>query len=217
MEAVLFDFDGVLLESSQQLYQGYAYVLKQFGIDYSEEEFNSNYGLKTKEHLGKVLSERGQNLTDAELDALVKKRDIFYRKLCDQELTACPGVNKLLDEIKKHGVKIGLGSSTHRDNLDFFLEKLGIKKYFEVIVAGNEVKRGKPDPFIYLKCCEALGVDPRECVGIEDTDKEVAALKAAGAKAIAVTLTNRKEYDFSNADLVVKTLEEVDWDTLNNF
>lgn len=209
MEAVIFDFDGVLLDTSEQLFEGYRHIFSKFRIDYSEDEFNSNYGKKTKEHIESVLKKKNIILSSEELDKSVLERDKFYRNLCDKHLELLPGSAKLLDELKKNSVIMGLASSTHRKNLNFFMKKLDLKKYFKVTLAGNEIKRGKPDPEIYLAICKKLDVKPLNCIGIEDTDKGILALKNAGMKAIAVTLTNRKKYDFSNADLVVKSLQEL--------
>jgi len=209
MEAVIFDFDGVILETSEQLFEGYKYVFSKFNIDYSEDEFNSNYGKKTKEHIKDVLKGRNISLSNEELDKLVSQRDDFYRKLCSNHLELLSGVRKLLDELKENKITMGLASSTHRKNIDFFLKKLDLAKYFKSTLGGNEITRGKPNPEIYLTICRNLNVNPENCVGIEDTNKGIFALKNANMKSIAVTLTNKVEYDFSGADLIINNLEEL--------
>ncbi|RLF93233.1 phosphatase, partial [Thermococci archaeon] len=140
----------------------------------------------------------------------VEERDIFYRGICNN-LELLPGARKLLYELKNKNIKLGVASSTSRGNLNFFLPKLGLQDYFDHILAGNEVTRGKPHPEIYLTICDHLNIKPSYCVGIEDTDKGINALKSANMKAVAVTLTNRKKYDFSKADLIVRSLEELNW------
>jgi len=211
IQAVIFDFDGILLDTSNQLYRGYKKVFKRFNIDYKKEQFNENYGLKTKEHFKKVLSENDIGTSNEELNKLVEERDNFYRHICNENLKSLPGAQKLLDELKNKNIKLGLASSTSRGNLNFFLPKLGLQAYFDHILAGNEVTRGKPHPEIYLTVCDHLNVEPSYCVGIEDTDKGINALKNANMKAVAVILTNRKQYDFSKADLIVRSLEELNW------
>ena len=210
IQAVIFDFDGVLLDTSDQLYQGYKKVFTRLNIDYKKEQFNENYGLKTKEHFKKVLSENNIRISNEELNKLVEERDIFYRGICNN-LELLPGARKLLYELKNKNIKLGVASSTSRGNLNFFLPKLGLQDYFDHILAGNEVTRGKPHPEIYLTICDHLNTKPSYCVGIEDTDKGINALKSANMKAVAVTLTNRKKYDFSKADLIVRSLEELNW------
>lgn len=217
VEAVLFDFDGVLLETSDLLYEGYRKVLSTFGIEYSEREFNTNYGLKTKEHFRKVLREKGIEQREEELEILVRTRDDIYQALCrEQELVLLPGVKRLLEEIDGERTIMGIASSTSRVNLDFFLPQLGISDYFSATVAGNEAKRGKPHPEIYCTLCERLEVDPRKCVGIEDTQKGVEALDAAGITPIAVTFTNRVTYNFSQAAYIVRTMEELTYQRICN-
>jgi HAD superfamily hydrolase (TIGR01509 family) len=216
LEAVIFDFDGVILDTSDQLYHGYKRIFKRYGVKYLEEQFNENYGLKTKEHFNKVLLENNITLSDEKLDELVAERDINYRKDCSVDLEPLPGTVELLTDLSDHNIKLGVASSTSRDNLDFFLPKIGVESYFNFTLAGTEVSSGKPNPEIYSRICEHLNVDPKSCIGIEDTDKGIAALKNAGMKAIAVTLTNRKKYDFSKADLVVYSLEELNLDKLSS-
>ena len=211
MQGVIFDFDGVLLDTSNQLYQGYKKIFKHFNIDYEKERFNENYGLKTKEHFKKILSENNIGTSDEELDKLVVERDIFYKQICNEDLKLLPGAQKLLDELKNKNIKLGLASSTSRGNLNFFLPKLGLQTYFDHIIGGDEVTRGKPHPDIYLTICDRLNIEPSYCVGIEDTDKGINALKNANMKAVAVTLTNRKQYDLSKTDLIIRSLEELNW------
>lgn len=209
LQAVIFDFDGVILDTSDQLFQGYKKILAQYGIEYLEQQFNDNYGLKTKEHFKKVFSENAIQLSESELDEIVIKRDEYYQQLCSGDLIALPGTENLLIELTSEDLKVGVATSTSRYNLDHFLTKLNLMDYFDHTIAGTEVSSGKPDPEIYLKMCLALDVKPVNCVGIEDTDKGILALKNANIKAIGVTLTNRKKYNFSNADLLVVTLEEL--------
>ena len=216
LEAVVFDFDGVLLDTSDQLYLGYKRVFAKFGIEYHEWQFNENYGLKTKEHFNKILLENHHGVSNDELDQLVVERDEFYREKCKTVSEPLPGVVNLLEKLKDKKITLGVASSTSRDNLDYFLPKINIQQYFDCTIAGTEVSKGKPNPEIYLKLCDMLGANPMKCAGLEDTDKGVAALKNAGIKAIAVTLTNRKKYDFSKADLIVKTLEEVNISKFTN-
>jgi beta-phosphoglucomutase len=156
------------------------------------------------------------DLSSGELDELVVQRDNYYRKICETNLEALPGVKELLSELTNAHLKVGLASSTSRGNLEFFLPRLGLDAYFTVVFAGTDVVRGKPDPEIYLRTCKELGSDPKDCVGVEDTEIGINALVNAGMKAVAVTITNRKQYDFSNADIVVRTLKELDLEKMYN-
>lgn len=216
IQGVIFDFDGVLLDTSNQLYQGYKKVFKHFNIDYEKEQFNENYELKTKEHFKKILSENNIRTSDEELNKSVEERDIFYKQICNEDLKSLPGAQKLLDELKDKNTKLGLASSTSRGNLNFFLPKLRLQTYFDHIIGGDEVTRGKPHPDIYLTICDRLNIEPSYCVGIEDTDKGINALKNANMKAVAVTLTNRKQYDLSKADLIIRSLEELNWSKIKS-
>jgi len=216
LQAVLFDFDGVLVETSAELFQGYREVFKKFRIDYQESEFNKNYGLKTKEHFEKVLLGHGIQSSSSQLDSMVLERDRIYRNTCRGNIKLLRGAIDLLNDLRQKGLKLGIASSTHRDNIDFLLPLLKIEKYFDYRIGGNEVKRGKPNPEGYLTLCNKLGIHPSVCAGIEDTDKGVQSLKQAGIKAIAVTLTNRQNYDFSSADLIVPTLQDLNYEKIRD-
>jgi len=209
MEAVIFDFDGTLVETSHLLYMGYKEVFSKYSIDYSENEFNSNYGLKTKQHLNTVLKKREISLSDKELNKLVKLRDKFCREKCENDIDLLFGARKFLEELNKNNIIMGIASSVSRQNLEFFIKKLKIQKYFSFYIGGDEVSKGKPNPEGYLRVCKSLNVNPKNCVGVEDTDKGINALVNAKMKAIAITLTNRKKYDFSNADLVINNWKEL--------
>ena len=134
LKAAIFDFDGVLLDTSDQLCEGYIHVLAGFGVEYDAEQFNENYGLKTKEHFAKVLRENNIELQEQELDGLVKQRDGIYRQKCQDVTEPLPGVVGLLKELMNNGLRLGVASSTSRENLDHFLPKIGILKYFDYTV-----------------------------------------------------------------------------------
>ena len=209
LKAIIFDFDGVILDTAEKNYLSYKHIFLQLGINYLREEFNLNFGMRTKDHLNDVLKKSGFILSEEELDELVLKRDEFYRKRWEGSIEMLPGMESILKELKENNIKIAIASLTHRNNLDFFIEKLGLKEYIDNSVAGNEVSAEKPSPEIYLKACSELGVSPDLCVGVEDTEKGVASLRGAGIKSIAVTLTNTKKHNFSNANLVVSSLEQI--------
>ena len=211
IQALIFDFDGVIIDQSEALFQAYQHILKRFKVHYSVDDFNRYFGLKGTEHLCCVLEPQGIMLDDDELEKLIAERDRFYIRLCGAQTQMLPGVKRLLDAAREHGVPLGLATSTCRRNLDYFLPRLGIEEYFDATVAGDEVTSGKPDPEAYIAVCSALCVEPALCLGIEDTDYGVAALKRAGLRAVAVTLANRREHDFAQADIVVSSLAELSW------
>lgn len=216
LEAVLFDFDGVVLDTSDQLFQGYKKIFDRYNAKYTEKDFNEIYGLKTKEHFKKIFLDNNIKISNTEVNELVTERDEYYRELCSKNLKALPGVNNLLKELKNNGLKVGLASSSSKGNLNFLLPKIGLYTYFDQIIAGTDVSNGKPNPEIYLKTCERLEVNPSDCVGIEDTEIGVNALKNASIKSIVVTLTNRRQYNFSKADLVIRSLEEIDLEKIKS-
>lgn len=214
IKAVIFDFDGVIVDLADRIFLGYKYVFDNLKIKYSEDDFNQCYGLSPRDHIRKILEENRLEFSDQQIQELVDQRKIFLHKIhSNSETDLLPGVKKLIQEI--HGsFLLAIATSATRQHIEAILPKLGLIEYFDAIVTSSEVKNGKPHPEVYLEAAKKLNVDPKYCVGIEDTDIGITAVKLAGMKAIAVTLTNKRKHDFSKADLIIESLEDLDLDII---
>ena len=127
-----------------------------------------------------------------------------------------PGAIELIRLLKEHGVKLAIASSAPLENIQLVLSGLGIDDCFDTIVWGREVTEGKPSPQVFLLAARKLGVQPQECVVVEDAVAGVAAAKKAGMKCVAVTNTHH-EVSLREADLIVDTLEVVGVNDLEEF
>jgi HAD superfamily hydrolase (TIGR01509 family) len=126
------------------------------------------------------------------------------------------GILELLSNLKKEGIKIGLASSSPLETINLILEKFEIKDYFDAVISGEDLKRGKPAPDIYLKAAELLSVCPENCIGIEDSNHGVCAAKSAGMKCVGLQNTNSGNQDLSNSDLKVDSIEQLNTLMLKN-
>ena len=127
----------------------------------------------------------------------------------NEKLEPVTGIPGLLAEIKDAGLKLGLASSSGRDFIEIVLTKLDILDYFDVIVSGEEVEKSKPDPDIFLKTAGNLGVNPEDCLVIEDSRHGVKAAILAGMKCIGFRNPNSGTHDLSLADAVVHSITDI--------
>lgn len=204
-KAVIWDMDGVIADTGQHHFRAWQKTFAKRGVNFSEEDFKRQFGQRNDSiircHLGKQLAQ-------SEVDAFAKEKEAAYRRLARGKIKPLPGAVELLKSLRKHGFKVALATSAPAENIKLVLESLGINDYFDVIVAGRDVKEGKPSPQGFLLAAQKLGVEPRNCVVIEDAIAGIMACKRAGSYCIAVTNTHPEER-LRAADMVVDSLEKV--------
>jgi len=210
MKAVIFDKDGVLVETFYLYYKAYKKILSEVGINITKNDIAKRYGMKGPKIIKQIMNERGTNITDKKAKELANKKDRLYHKMAEKKLKLLPGVKKLLTYLRNKNYKIGIASSASKEIIEQLLRVMKIKKYFDVNVSGLEVKSSKPHPEIFLECAERLKVKPEECVVIEDSVFGIEAAKKAGMKCIAVTTGQhtRKELEKMKPDWILNTLKE---------
>ncbi len=126
-----------------------------------------------------------------------------------------PGLLKLLSLLKDKNLKIAIASNSSHNGISFNIEKIGISNYFDEIISGEYVGKWKPEPDIYLETAKRLGLYPSECLVLEDSQSGVESGERAEMKVIAVPSKYTKHQDFSKADLVVKSLEDLSWERIS--
>ncbi len=207
IKAVIFDMDGVIIDSEPLHYESDLLTLKHFGIEISPEALNQYVGVSNRV-MWEDLKEK-YNLA-ASVDQLLEKQSCTKQHLIgSKKLEPITGIPGLLEEIKNAGVKIGLASSSDRSFIEMILNSLGIIGFFEVIVSGDEIKKSKPEPDIFLKAAEELKVNPNDCLVIEDSQHGVKAAGLAGMQCIGFQNPNSGTHDLSLADVVVTSITEI--------
>jgi HAD superfamily hydrolase (TIGR01509 family) len=151
----------------------------------------------------------GWTTVPVEIRILSLRKEAIYREVVrEQGMTALPGVEPWLRTLRDKGIACAIASSTHRENIMTTLEVLGLEEFFSAIVTAEDVKRGKPDPEVFLTAAQQIGVEPGDAVVFEDALVGIAAAHAAGMRVVAVATTEPKE-KLAHADWVVDRLEEL--------
>jgi beta-phosphoglucomutase family hydrolase len=204
-QAVLWDMDGVIVDSAVYHMRSWQLTFEQTGITFTDDNFKHVFGLRNDEIIRSIL---GKDFTQERFEAIARAKEEAFRKLIKDNVKALPGVLKLLSDINATGFQQVLVSSTPLENIDLIIDKLGIRQYFQQIISGYDVTEGKPSPQGYLLAAQRLGVNPENCIVIEDAVAGVQAAKKGGIKCIAVTNTHPAE-SLIAADLIVSSLEQV--------
>lgn len=204
VRAVIFDMDGVIVDSEPYSMRALVDELRHHGIDPSEEELRRSYGRKITEDFADFFTRHG---VTADLEAAVARKRARYYQLAAGNLKPFPGVMALIDRLRETGPRLALASSGDGDKVAFSLQALGLDGVFEVIVTGDDITLSKPDPEIYVTTARRLGIDPRDCLAIEDAPNGVCAAKGAGMRCIAVTNSVPRE-QLEGADLIVASLAD---------
>ena len=210
-KAVIWDMDGIIVDSARHHLKGWQIVFQERGANYTEEDFWRNTGKRSDTIIKSVL---GEKISPDEIMAIIREKDETFRQLMGQNIRPLPGVLKLITSLKEHGFKIAIASSAPMKNIQLITQSLKIHKHFDAIVSGWEVTRGKPDPQTFLRAAEKLGVEAKNCIVIEDAISGVTASKRAGMPCIAVTNTTPRE-ELREADLIIDSLEEITIDDLD--
>jgi len=185
--AFIFDMDGTIVDNMLVHNQTWQTVLADEGVQIDIDEFNrQTTGKKTPEILRLFLGERA---TPAEISRISEKKETIYRQVFRPYLRAIAGLQGFLEQSRRLRIPVALATSAGKVNIEYTLTGTGLKPYFDVLVSGEEVQQGKPDPEIFLIAARRLGIPPQRCLVFEDALLGVEAACRAGMKAIAITTT----------------------------
>jgi beta-phosphoglucomutase len=184
--AVIFDLDGVIVSTDEFHYQGWQRLADEEGV-YFDRQINERLrGVSRMASLEILLEKSRRVYSDDEKGGLAARKNGYYRELLKQLSPAdiLPGAMEVMDELKRRGVKVAVGSSSR--NSPTILERIGLGEYFDATSDGNDISKSKPDPEVFLIAAERLGVPPGECLVVEDAEAGVEAALRGGMKALGV-------------------------------
>ena len=205
--AVLWDMDGVLVDSAEYHYAAWRDALAREGVDLSYDAFRATFGQRNDAILRHLL---GPDLPDSEVARIGDLKESLYRELVQTRgITPLSGVLDWLARLRDQGWRQAIASAAPRANVDAIVRALGIAHYFGAITSSEDVTRGKPDPQVYLIAAQRLGVPPARCVVVEDAPAGVEGARRAGMRCIGVTST----HPHLDADLVVAALSDLPADS----
>lgn len=210
IKACIFDLDGVIVDTAKYHYLAWKRLANEMGFDFTEEDNEQLKGVSRVRSLEILLELGGVEKTAEEQKVLATKKNDWYVedivKLAPEEIL--PGVSNFLEELKGKGIKIALGSASK--NAKLILDGLNLTSYFDAIIDGTSVSKAKPDPEVFTKGAEALGLKPEECVVFEDAQAGVEAAKNGGMSCIGIGT----EENLKGANFVMPGFEGVTFDEL---
>ncbi len=204
-QAVIFDVDGVLVDSYEPHFQSWRQMLSEHGLEFTEAQFRATFGRTSRDI---ILELCGDRFPMEQLQAFDDRKESLYRDIVRKDFPAVDCAVELIDALAEAGFAMAVGSSGPPENVALTLESLGRADRFAVRVTGGDVTRGKPDPQVFLLAAERLGVAPQHCAVVEDAPAGVEAANRAGMASIGLTGTATRE-QLDHADLVVDHLREL--------
>ncbi|MBV9893514.1 MAG: HAD family phosphatase [Chloroflexi bacterium] len=206
-DAIVFDMDGVLLDSEPLHFAALATVLARDGVALSQSENEAFIGTTVETTFGTLIARYSLSRSLAEYTALY---DAAVLDVLASPRPPAEGVEALIAAARDHGLRLGLASSSRRLWIDATLRSLGLSKAFDAIVAGDDVAHGKPDPEIYLLASNELGVAPARCLAIEDSPNGVTSARRAGMQLIGVRTPYTAHLTLDGVLQTVDSLAELD-------
>lgn len=198
IKAVIFDLDGVIVTTDECHYQAWKKIADEEGIAFSREDNERLRGVSRMASLEIVLEKAAKTYTYEEKMQLAARKNAFYVELIGR-LTSdaiLPGVESNLKHLKENGVRIAIGSSSR--NTPIILKQIGLSDAFDAVSDGNNITRSKPDPEVFVKAADMLGVPYEECLVVEDADAGIEAGKAAGMTTLALNQARGGDYHYAS-------------------
>ncbi|HNR02769.1 MAG TPA: HAD family phosphatase [Anaerolineaceae bacterium] len=202
-KAVLWDLDGVIVDSFDGHFRAWSRLFAELGEPFTLDDFRRTFGMNNRNIFKTLLA---RELPEEEFWRLSQRKEAYFREDIRGNARLLPGVADWLERFDRLGLKQAIASSAPQENIDAHLDELGIRAWFAAVASGEKL-RGKPDPAVFLLAAKLLGVEPSECLVIEDAVPGVAAAKSAGMRCLAVLTTNPPE-KLAQADMIVKDLAQ---------
>ena len=213
IKAVIFDLDGVIVSTDEFHYLGWQKLADEEGV-YFDRKINERLrGVSRLESLEIILEKTDKNYSAEEKKALAERKNGYYRELLNTLSPAdiLPGALELVNGLKNAGIKVAIGSSSR--NTPFILEKIGLAETFDAVSDGNQIKRSKPDPEVFLLAAAKMHMPPAQCLVVEDADAGVEAAIHAGMKCLAVG----SAYSHPGARMRANRLSEISVEDICSF
>jgi beta-phosphoglucomutase family hydrolase len=205
MIAVIFDMDGVLIDNAHFHERAFAEYFSKFGIKLAPEMFGRGND--------ELMAELFPNESKEQHREFAAGKEAYYRQIYEPYIKPVAGLVDLLKELRKNNIRVAVGSSAPVENIDFVLEKLQIRDYFDVVVIAAMVQKAKPAPDIYLKSAELLNIEPGNCLVFEDALAGIAAARGAGMKVAGVATSLPKER-LTETDRIINDFTEITVDEI---
>ena len=213
IKGVLFDMDGVLVDSERYIGEAAVKMFSEYGVTVKEEDFVPFVGAGENRYVGGVAEKYGVKI---DIEVLKARTYAIYGEIVRGRLQPLNGVREFITKCKAKGLKLAVATSADRIKMDINLGEIGLPEdTFDATVNGLEVERKKPFPDIFIKAAGKLGLDPGNCLVVEDAVNGVEAAKAAGAHVLGLTTSFTKselaKADWTAPDLANAPLDAISW------
>ncbi|MFA6133138.1 MAG: HAD family phosphatase [Phycisphaerae bacterium] len=220
MDALIFDFDGVVVDSEPIHLAGFREVLKDIGLALSNEDYYAKYlGYDDRDGFGTMARDNGVELSPSQLAQMIQRKTMLVQRAFVETIQPLPGAVPLIESVARAGVPVAVCSGALRTEIELASRTIGAWPHFSLIVSAEDVTAGKPDPQGYLLTVERLRqklgkpLSSERCVVIEDSPAGISAARAAGMKVLAVANSYHRSH-LGQADAIVENLTQVTLDTL---
>ena len=204
---VIFDMDGVLIDTYRAHYKSWQMTTAEVGVTMTESQFAETFGRTSREIIASLWGPGRFN--PEQIAALDRRKEEAFRQIIAADFPLMPGAIELLESLHNEGFHLAIGSSAPPENVELVLDRLGKRSLFSAVVTGADVRRGKPDPQVFLTASAQLRTPAERCAVVEDAALGIEAARAAGAAAIGVASTGHTRQSLAAAGLVVDTLAEL--------
>jgi beta-phosphoglucomutase len=211
--AIIWDVDGTLVDTAEQHFRAWERLATEIARPFTRADFAATFGMRNPEIIRKLFFPDADDAWCAELGN--RKEDLYRESVRAEGVQLLPGADRLLAAFAAAGWPQAVGSSAPPGNLDLLLGRTGTRRYFSAVITGDDVRRGKPDPEVFVTAAAKLGVAPAGCVVFEDAVAGVQAAKAGKMGCVAVTFVGHHPTELlraAGADLVVTSLTDVTLD-----
>jgi HAD superfamily hydrolase (TIGR01509 family) len=208
IEAVIFDMDGVLVDSEPLHLEATNTILGQFGLHYTEEEIKPYLGMDERSFWAEMREKHG---LEADPEGLGKERIAEAVRMIREGLQPMPGVPEVITGLHMRGLTLAVATSSARIVAEATLDEIGLMNSFRAVITADDVARAKPDPAIFLKAAEAIDCLPETCMVIEDSPNGIDAAVRARMFTVAVLNRYNQSLDLSAAARIFSGLERLDW------
>ncbi|HKQ50571.1 MAG TPA: HAD family phosphatase [Phycisphaerae bacterium] len=208
---IIFDMDGVLVDSGAAHLESWQRLAREIGAgDIPDERFTAVFGRTSADIISAVLGPK----TPDEIRRLDDRKEAIYRDLIRGHVPVMPGAHDAVRRLHSAGMRIAVGSSGPRENIELVCAEMGLHPYLSGIVTGRDVQRGKPDPQVFQLAAERMHLEPSRCIVIEDAPSGIEAAHRAGMSCIALTGSHPAER-LDHADKVIESLSALTPDVVH--
>lgn len=213
LKAVIFDMDGVIINSESLHHCAYHAMFDEVGANVSAELYDSLTGKSTLNVCKELKDRFDLSQTPEELAGIKRHHyDVIFEN--DKTFDLIKGVRELIQNYHDHGLTLVLGSSATMISIERIFKRFDLNRYFKAKLSGAELKASKPHPEIFIKAAAATGFSPEECIIIEDATNGIEAAKSAGIYCVAFDSEHSKNQDYSKSDLVINDFESIHFDRI---